>query len=184
MTIAEVLDSVVARLYADTLELNQFGKEHEGLAYQLYPLLVFSMFEIATRTLLTFVNKSRNNWHADAEMTEPWIKKSHQLQARDDNESDKVKLSTIEMLVFALQYAARAIWAESFNPCSVKLWSQVRAATKIRDNIMHPKSLHSLDVTQAQIDVCNDAVGWLLECLWIIKTPPGERADLKNTRRC
>ena len=46
MTVAEVLDSVVARLYADTLELNELGKKHEGLAHQLYPFLVFSMFDL------------------------------------------------------------------------------------------------------------------------------------------
>jgi hypothetical protein len=184
VTIAEVLDLVVERLYADTFELDQFGRKHEGLAHQLYPLLVFSMFEIAARMLLKFINETRDNWHASAEMAEPWIKKSQQLQARDDNSRDVVNCTTEEMLVFALHYAARAIWAESFDPRSVKFWPQVRAATKIRDNIMHPRSLNSLDVTQAQIDVCNDAVGWLLECLRIIKTPPGERADLENTPRC
>jgi len=80
MTVAEVLDSVVSRLYADTLELNELGKKHEGLAHQLYPFLVFSMFDLVARTLLQFVNESRSDWHTGANMPPEWQEASRLTQ--------------------------------------------------------------------------------------------------------
>jgi hypothetical protein len=162
-----------------TLELDQFGKKHESLAHQLYPLLVFSMFELVARTLLKFVNESCTDWHSEANMPPEWIEASRltEFRIKDTGEIkvDEPRVRTIDLLIFALKYAARALHGESFAPKSLPSWPKVLAAIKIRDDVMHPNSVDSLTVTQAEIDVCNEAVGWLLKCLSIIKTSPTKR---------
>src|SRR6516225_7072524 len=129
MTVAEVLDSVVVRLYADTLILNDRGKKHERLAHQLFPFLVFSMFDLVARTLLQFVNESRSDWHPKANMPPEWYEASRltQFRIKEDGKIkvDEPSVPTIDLLIFALKYAARALHGpheESFEPRSLPNW--------------------------------------------------------------
>jgi hypothetical protein len=147
VTVAEVLDSVFERLYADTLELDQFGKKHESLAHQLYPLLVFSMFELVARTLLNFVNESCTDWHSEANMPPEWIEASRltefRIQDTGEIKVDEPRVRTIGLLIFALKYAARALHGESFAPKSLPSWPKVLEAIKIRDEILRQTSFCS-----------------------------------------
>jgi hypothetical protein len=106
-------------------------------------------------------------WHEASRLTQFRIKENGEIKV------DEPSVPTIDLLIFALKYAARALHGpqgESFAPRSLPNWPKVRESIEIRHDVTHPKTPRSLTVTQEQIDVCNEAVGWLLKCLSIIKT--------------
>jgi hypothetical protein len=91
-----------------------------------------------------------------------------QVKAAQAKESQKVE--SIEHIVFAMKYVASFHGTRDFNPNKVPLWKNVEASKKVRDRVVHPKTLSDLVVTLNEHIDCKCALAWLINCLTFAET--------------
>jgi hypothetical protein len=82
-------------------------------------------------------------------------------------ESSK-ETNPVEHINFALKYAARFHGVRDFSPAKVLLWEYVEPSKTVRDRVVHPKELKSLNVPIEEQIGCKCALAWLLNCFTLL----------------
>jgi hypothetical protein len=100
----------------------------------------------------------------------------------DDNGTIRerpAKLRTLANLLFSIRLSTRSYGIENrFTPdLSGDGWRDVRAASRIRDRITHPRTLEDLTITNEEIGHAVGAVVWLLEQVERLNVALDERTE-------
>ena len=152
----------IYRLLRDDLSaLNTlWDSKQNKMGRRVFAVFVFSTFESIGWVLLNYVNKSIPTSGKGAIQ-------DGQLTAAESKENQKI--NPVEHINFALRYAASFHGIRDFAPSKVPLWKCVVLANKVRDRVVHPRTLESLTVTGEEHTSCKCALAWLLNCLTVLE---------------
>ncbi|MGA8482423.1 MAG: hypothetical protein WB696_31010 [Chthoniobacterales bacterium] len=127
---------------------------------RVFAIFVFSTFESIGWLLVSYVNKGIPTYGKGG--IEDW-----QLAAAKSKESEEV--DPVAHINFALKYAASFHGTKDFKPSKVSLWEHVEPAKKVRNRVVHPKTIESLRVTVKEHISCKCSLAWLWNCLTVLK---------------
>jgi hypothetical protein len=156
------LGQIYHLLGADLRALNTLWNSGQNeMGRRVFATFVFSTFESIGWLLVNYVNEvigaCGKGLLTDAEIASA----KHKESSKETN--------PVEHINFALRYAARFHGIRDFAPGKVLLWQYVEPSRIVRDRVVHPKSLESLNVTVEEQIGCKCALVWLFNCLDVLQ---------------
>jgi hypothetical protein len=147
-------------LAADLRALNTLWDTGQNeMGRRVFAVFVFSTFESTGWLLINYVNAAIPG-HGRGTITDKRIVSAKSKKSE--------KIGSVEHINFALRYVASFHGAKDFSASKVPLWEYVQPAIKIRDRIVHPKTIDSMRVTVEEQITCKCALAWLINCMDVL----------------
>jgi hypothetical protein len=151
---------IYSQLGEDLKALNTlWDSGNNKMGRRVFAVFVFSTFESIGHLLIAYVTRGISI-HGKGKI------EARQIEAAKSKESGEV--DPVEHINFALKFAAAFHGVTDFKPSDVPLWEDVGPSKKVRNRVVHPKTIENLDVSLEEHTSCKCALMWLWNCLTIL----------------
>jgi hypothetical protein len=163
-----IVGHVIFKLLCDLQELGQLLSQNSKLARRLKPFVIFSSLE-ASSWLLVFALQEQIR-SGDVGRLSLEHRSSIMGLNIDIDETGSIKQKTsrlpvLNLILFALRSLAAFRGQVDFDPRKSIHWPKVEKLKKLRDRVAHPKGIADIEISDDELNECENAVFWLWEAI-------------------